>query len=71
MYILFAKKIETFSSRDVTNIWLLPHFEFKIHKRSFNLSSLYVLNCFKYLGTKCLKIRQEKFLKELNQVFMY
>ena len=31
-YILFTKRIETFCSRDVTNIWLLAHFELKIHK---------------------------------------
>ena len=32
MYILFTKRIETFWYRDVTNIWVLAHFEFKINK---------------------------------------
>ena len=31
-YILFIKRIETFWSRDVINIWVLAHFEFKTHK---------------------------------------
>ena len=28
-----------------------------------NLSGLYALNFFKHFGTKCLKVRQEKLLK--------
>ena len=32
IYILFTNIIETFWSRDVTNIWVLAHFELKIHK---------------------------------------
>ena len=31
-YILFMKRIETVWSRDVIDIKLLAHFEFKIHK---------------------------------------
>ena len=48
VYILFAKIIELFSSRDVTDIWVLAHSEPKIHKDFKTISSLYVLNCFKY-----------------------
>ena len=70
MYILFTKRTKTFWSRDATNIWVLAHFEFKTHKDFFYLSSLSVLNCLKYFGIKCLKIIQEKLLKELYQVFM-
>ena len=29
---LFTKIIEKFWSRDITNVWVLAHFEFKIHK---------------------------------------
>ena len=32
MYILFAKRTETFWFRDVTNIWVLAHFELKNYK---------------------------------------
>ena len=32
IYILLTKIIETFWSRDVTDIWVLAHFELKIHK---------------------------------------
>ena len=31
IYILFKKRIETFWSRDVTNIWVLAHLELQIH----------------------------------------
>ena len=41
-YVLFMKRIETFWSRDVTDIWVLSHFEFKTHE------DLNVLNCLKY-----------------------
>ena len=34
IYTLFTKIIETFWSRDVTNMWVLAHFELKIHKYS-------------------------------------
>ena len=30
-YILFTKIIKTFWSRDITSIWVLTHFELKIH----------------------------------------
>ena len=56
---------------------VLAHFECKIYKDFWTISSLYVyvLNCFRYFLTYILKqnltkIRQEKFLKELDQVFM-
>ena len=49
---------ETFLSRGITDTWVLGHFELKIckdlpnsqkpDKKISNLSSLYVLNCFKY-----------------------
>ena len=32
IYILFAKIIEIIWSRDVTDLWVLAHFEFKSHK---------------------------------------
>ena len=32
IYILFTKRTETFWCRDITNIWILAHFELKIHK---------------------------------------
>ena len=32
IYLLLIKVIETFWSRDVTDIWVLAHFEPKIHK---------------------------------------
>ena len=57
---IFTKIMETFWFRDVTDIWLLAHFEFKTHKDFKTISSLYVLNCFKYflmyiLGQNVLK----------------
>ena len=36
---LFLKIIETFWSRDITNIWVLAHFELKMHKEL--IKSLY------------------------------
>ena len=32
IYILFTKVIEIFWSRDVPDMWVLTHFELKIHK---------------------------------------
>ena len=48
MYILFTKIIETFWSRDVTDIQILAHFEFKTLEDFKTISSLLVLNYFKY-----------------------
>ena len=45
------KITETIWSRDVTDIWVLVNFELKIYK---DLSSLYVLNCFKYFQVHVL-----------------
>ena len=60
IYILFTKIIETFWSRDVTDIWLLAHFEPKSHKHFKNASSLYVLDCFKYFLIYILGINVPK-----------
>ena len=54
---------------------ILGNFESKIYKDFGTISSLYVLNCFKYFLTNIMRknvsnIRQEKLLKELYQVFM-
>ena len=54
---------------------VLAHFESTIYKDFWTVSSLYVLNCFKYFLTYILKqnftkIRQEKLLKELDQIFL-
>ena len=73
IYILFTKIIETFWSRNVTDIWALAHFQSKIHKMFYTISSLYVLNCFKYFLIYTLthfvpkKWDKENF--ELYQVF--
>ena len=58
-YILFIKRIETFWSRDVTDIRVLSYFVFKTHK---DFMCKTVLNIFKYIfWDKCPKtIRQEK-----------
>ena len=49
MYIyIFTKIIEIFWSNDTTNIWVLVLFELKTDKDFYAISSLYVLNCFKY-----------------------
>ena len=45
-YILFIEKIETFWSKDVIDIWVLPHFEFKTNK---DFMCKVVLNIFKYI----------------------
>ena len=31
-FILFIKRTETFSSRNVIDVWVLAHFELKMHK---------------------------------------
>ena len=54
------KKTETFWLRDVIDIRVLSHFEFKV------ISNLYILNCLKYFLNTFIganvprKIRQEK-----------
>ena len=60
------KRIETFWSRDVIDIGVLAHFEFKTHK---DFMYKIVSNIFKYIfWDKCpKKIRQEK---NLNNVKM-
>ena len=45
-YILFLKRTETFRSRDVTDIWVLVHFEFQTHKDFMHQT---VLNIFKFI----------------------
>ena len=66
LYILFAKIIKTFWSCDVTDIRVLAHLEFKIHKDFKTVSRLHLLNSFKYFLIYILihfvsKIRQEKY----------
>ena len=39
-YILFIKRIETFWSRDVIDIWVLAHFEFKSHEYIRDISPI-------------------------------
>ena len=46
IYLLFTIKIETFWSRDITDMWFIAHFELKIYK--FFWTSPYVLNRLKY-----------------------
>ena len=48
IYMSFTKVTETFWSRDVTDIQVMAHFEPKIYKDVSTISSLYLLNCFKY-----------------------
>ena len=74
MYLLFLKLFETFWSRDVIIMWDISTFWVQISKDFWTISSLYVLNCFKfflryYFGTNYLKILKKNFF-EPYQVFM-
>ena len=70
------KRFETFWSRGAASTQgVSAHCEFKMHKDFKTISSLCVLNCFKYLSiiyfrTKCAK-KSEKNIFELYQVFMH
>ena len=74
IYLLFAKIIEIFWSRDVIDIWVLAHFEPKIQKYLKIISSLHMPNCFKYFLIYILKYvsknQARKILKYINSTYI-